>query len=80
MKYLNKFNESEESFKEKDSKFLNSLSDEELQEKLDYLRGEMKEIQDDISSVYSIIKALKSEASDSAAIKIGTTPLLMEFI
>lgn len=60
MKYLNKFNESEESFKEKDSKFLNSLSDEELQEKLDYLRGEMKEIQDDISSVYSIIKARKN--------------------
>lgn len=54
MKYINKFNESRIST-------LNDLSDDELKEKLKWLRIEMKEIQEDITSVNKILTKRKEQ-------------------
>lgn len=54
MKYINKFNESIIST-------LNDLSDDELKEKLKWLRIEMKEIQEDVASVNKILTKRKEQ-------------------
>jgi hypothetical protein len=60
MKYLNKY-------KIFESSNLNTLSDEELQEKLDWLRTEMADIQREISQVISIQKTRKENAEEIMA-------------
>jgi hypothetical protein len=57
MKHLKKFNESK-------SPFLNTLSNEELEEKLKWLRIEYSDIQDEIHSISSILKSRKEDKEE----------------
>lgn len=57
MKHLKKFNESK-------SPFLNTLSNEELEEKLKWLRIEYSDIQDEIHSISSILRSRKEDKEE----------------
>lgn len=57
MKHLKKFNESK-------SPFLNTLSNEELEEKLKWLRIEYSDIGDEIYSITSILKSRKEDKEE----------------
>ena len=58
MKYLKKYNESSKPF-------LNALSDEELEEKLYWLRIELNDISDEIRSVTSILTSRKENKEEN---------------